>query len=209
MKQTILQKVMGDPCTKKFEKKQKIVICWRKYDKTHTKFNVWQMNKGKLDSIEQFSEGDIPGMDFSTLCKVKEYQYYKGDVIWTRNSDKAFSMGDLSLTNFDYTKKLQKTFELITNPNDGNTYINHYNLFCESIWEMVLQGAIDEIRILKTDVQLNGNINIIRKDFLHNIIKDEKSDIDKYKVYITTENNKMYDCWEPYDIDYLSMIQYV
>jgi hypothetical protein len=209
MNQTILQKVMGDPCTKKFAKREKIVICWRKYGKIHTKFDVWQMNKGEFDSIEQFVEGDMCGMDFSTLCKVKEYQYYKGNVIWTRDSSEAFSLTDLCLDNFDYTKKLQKTFEIITNPTDGNTYINHYNLFCESMGEMVIQGDIDEIRILKIDELVNGNINIIRKDFLHNIIETEKSDVDKYKVYITNEKGEMTDRWEPYDIDYLTMIQYV
>ena len=74
---------------------------------------------------------------------------------------------------------------------------------------MVIQGDIDEIRILKIDELVNGNINIIRKDFLHNIIETEKSDVDKYKVYITNEKGEMTDRWEPYDIDYLTMIQYV
>ena len=204
-----LQKVINSPTTKKYNKRCYPVITWMKYGKPYNNFCVWNMNKGEMDTIEQITYGDICGMNFRYLCKIKEHEYQDGYIIWTRNSGKSFSLSDLSLCKFKCTRDLETIFERFDNPADGNTYINHYNLFCESLGQLVLQGDVDEIRIFKVEEIFKNTINIIRKDFLHNIDETEKSDVEKYKVVVTEENGEISKKWEPYDIDYLTMIQYV
>ena len=72
----------------------------------------------------------------------------------------------------------------------------------------MLQGDIDEIRIAKVEETYKETINIIRKDFLHTIDDSEESNVDTFRVVITDENGEVSRSYEPYDIDYLTMIQY-
>ena len=204
-----LLKVINSPTTKKYNRRVFPLISWMKYEKPYNNFCVWNMNKGEMDAIEQITDSDIYGMNFRNLCKIKEHEYQDGYIIWTRNSGKSFSLSDLSLCKFKCTRDFEKIFERFDNPADGNTYINHYTLFCESLGQLVLQGDVDEIRISKVEEIFKNTINIIRKDFLHNIDETEKSDVDKYKIVVTEENGEISKKWEPYDVDYLTMIQYV
>ena len=203
-----IRKVLESPYTKKYKKRVFPVISWIKYDKSRTEFCIWNLNRGEMNLIEYHGYGDIPGMNFRNLCKIKEYEYHNSYIVWTRNSGDPFSLCSLNLKNFSSTNELEKIFNTMTN-NDGNTYINHYNLFCESLGQLVLQGDIDEIRIAKIEEQFSETINIIRKDFLHNIISSEKNDVTKFRVIITDELGNISKKISPYDIDYLTMIQYV
>lgn len=203
-----LQKVLNSPYTKKHNKRVFPVISWMKYDKSRTDFCIWDINKGEMNTITYHGYGDICGMNFRNLCKIKEYEYHKSHIIWTRDSEKPFFLTDLSINNFECTKKFKTIFETFDNPKDSNTYINHYNLFCESLGQLVLQGDIDEIRIAKVEETYKETINIIRKDFLHTIDDSEESSVDTFRVVITDENGEVSLSCEPYDIDYLTMIQY-
>lgn len=204
-----LQKVLNSPYTKKYKKRCYPVITWKSTNKEIDEFCVWDMKMGEMTLLRVEGFGKTPGMNFRDFCKIEESEYSKGHIIWTRDSDKQFSLCDLSLSKFECTRDFERLFDNLTNPNDGNTYINHYNLFCESLGQLVLQGDVDEIRIFEIQETYKETLNIIRKDLLHNIDETEKSDVDKYKVYVTEENGEISKMWGSYDIDYLTKIQYV
>jgi hypothetical protein len=209
MKPDILQKVLNSPYTKKYNARCYPVITWKSNNTEISEFCVWDMKMGEMCVLKSEEFGPTPGMNFRNFCKIDESEYSSGQIIWTRDSDKPFSLCDLSLSKFECTRDFEKIFDNLTNPYDGHTYINHYNLFCESLGQLVLQGDVDEIRIFEIQETYGETLNIIRKDFLHNIDETEESDVNKYKIVVTEENGEVSKKWEPYDVDYLTMIQYV
>ena len=204
-----IQKVLNSPYTKKYNTRCFPVITWKSNNTEISEFCVWDMKMGEMCVLKSEGFGPTPGMNFRNFCKVNEPDYNYGHIIWTRDSDEQFSLSDLSLSKFECTRDFERIFDNLTNPYDGHTYINHYNLFCESLGQLVLQGDVDEIRIFEIQETYGETLNIIRKDFLHNIDETEKSDVDKYKIVVTEENGEVSKKWEPYEVDYLTKIQYV
>ena len=204
-----LQKVLNSPYTKKHNKRVFPIITWKSNNLETNDFCVWDMKMGEMYVLGNKEFGPTPGMNFRNFCKVNESDYNEGHIIWTRDSGNPFSLSNLSLCKFECTRDFETIFDNLTNPNDGNTYINHYNLFCESLGQLVLQGDIDEIRIFEIQETYGETINIIRKDFLHTIDNSEESSVDTFRVVITDENGEVSLSYEPYDIDYLTMIQYI
>ncbi len=208
MRPDSLQKVLNSPYTKKHNKRVFPIITWKSNNLEKNDFCLWDMKSGEMCVLRSEEFGQTPGMNFRNFCKVDDSDYNEGHIIWTRDSDDQFSLSDLSLCKFKCTREFETIFDNLTHPYDGNTYINHYNLFCESLGQLVLQGDIDEIRIFEIQEIYGETINIIRKDFLHTIDDSEESSVDTFKVVITDENGEVSRICEPYDIDYLTMIQY-
>jgi hypothetical protein len=191
--------ILKHPQTKKRITRVKKILVWETYEDNDEVY-IWHPFLAETIAVKQ-SSSYLPGMDFSGIVSVPNNIYDSGKIIWS--TDRNYDLNILNINNFNGI--LSDIYEEECNPEDGDTFINHYTHFCHSIGFAISENLIKELRVVNQYYYYESPIYILRNDKVKNILNYGDNSLINYSLFVTDndgnftgeiENLKMFEVKE-------------